>query len=329
MRRGASAAAGRVGNIRNAIAPRGAVGFSTFVANAPGLARRNTLSHWLTNPHRLVVRSEEDFAVKRTLRFNYAKIIVFGGLTVVLLCVLSFYLTLGWITYRTAAGGEELRARRQLLRLHTTADSLLVALQQRDEFINGFRRVVYDNGALEAEAQALEEAQTDVLREGITPTDLEELTDVDRRWRADFEGKGGKRAARPGATAGNVPLETVEFFTPIKGMISSDFESKIGHFGVDVVSKTNEPVRCVADGTVLLASWTEDTGYTIAVQHANDLVSIYKHNASLTRKVGNVVKAGEKISVIGNTGELTTGPHLHFELWHQGSPVDPKEYISF
>jgi murein DD-endopeptidase MepM/ murein hydrolase activator NlpD len=101
------------------------------------------------------------------------------------------------------------------------------------------------------------------------------------------------------------------------------------HYGVDIVSKQNEAVKVVLDGTVLFSAWTLETGYVIAVQHSRNIVSIYKHNSAILKKTGDYVRASEPIAIVGETGELATGPHLHFELWSDGNPVDPKEYITF
>ncbi|MGB3617823.1 MAG: M23 family metallopeptidase [Catalinimonas sp.] len=293
------------------------------------MSRFKTLSHWLTNPHRLVVRSEEDFAIKRTLRFNYAKIIVLGGLAVALLCTLSFYASRRWVLYQTHADENAIQTRRQLAGLHATTDSLEAALQEYDSFVSGIRHVVYDDQSLLSEARRLEEEQVDVARAGVTVADLEEVSSVDRRWRASFEGDGRQGDATTQLRADGDGPAGIIFFPPVNGIISDDYDVDIGHYGVDVVAKKDAPIRCVADGTVIIASWTEDTGYTLAVQHANGLTSIYKHNASLSKKVGHVVKGGEVVATIGNTGELTSGPHLHFELWYDGNPVDPKEFVSF
>lgn len=120
------------------------------------------------------------------------------------------------------------------------------------------------------------------------------------------------------------------FFSPLKGMVTSKFNPVENHFGTDIVGESNAVVAAVLDGTVVMAEWTLETGYVIQIQHANNIISVYKHNAELLKDVGSVVKAGETISVIGNSGELyTTGPHLHFELWHNGFPIDPEEYILF
>jgi murein DD-endopeptidase MepM/ murein hydrolase activator NlpD len=127
----------------------------------------------------------------------------------------------------------------------------------------------------------------------------------------------------------NFELRETYFFSPISGYISAAFDPRNEHFGIDVVSKKDEPVKCIADGTVVFSSWTQEAGYVTAIQHQTNLISIYKHNSTLTKEIGNFVSAGEIIAIIGNTGELTSGPHLHFELWYNGSAVNPEEFISF
>jgi murein DD-endopeptidase MepM/ murein hydrolase activator NlpD len=124
-------------------------------------------------------------------------------------------------------------------------------------------------------------------------------------------------------------LPGIHFFAPLRGMVTNSFNASENHFGTDVVAAPNEVVKATLDGTVILASWTVETGYVIQIQHSNNLISVYKHNAELLKKVGNVVKAGDAIAIIGNSGELTTGPHLHFEIWHNGTPVDPEQFIVF
>jgi murein DD-endopeptidase MepM/ murein hydrolase activator NlpD len=116
---------------------------------------------------------------------------------------------------------------------------------------------------------------------------------------------------------------------PISGVISSAFDAKTDHLGVDILAPHDTPVKAIWDGHVITADWTLETGYTIGIQHSNDMVSFYKHNASLLKKTGAFVRAGEAVAIIGNTGKLSSGPHLHFELWLHGKPVDPTNYIDF
>ncbi|HTF06333.1 MAG TPA: M23 family metallopeptidase [Bacteroidia bacterium] len=119
------------------------------------------------------------------------------------------------------------------------------------------------------------------------------------------------------------------FFAPVKGSVTSSFNLAEEHFGVDVASADNESVKATLDGTIISAGWSPEDGYVIQVQHSNNLISVYKHNAALLKKTGQFVKAGEPIAIIGSSGEHSTGPHVHFEIWYNGAPVDPQEYVVF
>lgn len=124
-------------------------------------------------------------------------------------------------------------------------------------------------------------------------------------------------------------IEGLHFFPPVKGIISNGFNIAINHPFIDIAAPANSPVSSVLDGTVILSTWTEETGYTIQIQHSNNLLSIYKHNSKLLKKSGEKVKAGSVIALVGDTGSLSSGNHLHFELWHKGVPIDPQKYIKF
>jgi murein DD-endopeptidase MepM/ murein hydrolase activator NlpD len=126
-----------------------------------------------------------------------------------------------------------------------------------------------------------------------------------------------------------ISLKNLHFFMPVKGIVTNKFDLQGGHPAIDIVSEPNEPVLATLEGTVTISTWSLTTGYIIQVQHAHNLISIYKHNSSLLKKEGDHVSAGEPIAIIGNTGELSTGPHLHFELWYNGSAINPEDYIAF
>jgi hypothetical protein len=119
------------------------------------------------------------------------------------------------------------------------------------------------------------------------------------------------------------------FIPPTTGLIINRFNPGQKHFGIDMVTEPDQPVLSVMNGTVTFANWTIDTGYVIQVQHENNYLSLYKHNAELLKGVGDFVYKGEAIAIVGNSGELTTGPHLHFELWQNGAPLNPEAYILF
>ena len=119
------------------------------------------------------------------------------------------------------------------------------------------------------------------------------------------------------------------YFTPLKGTVTNTFNQAEAHFGVDIVAPKNEAIKAALDGTVIFADWTVETGYVIQLQHKNNITSIYKHNSVLLKEVGQRVKAGEAIAIIGNTGKLSSGPHLHFELWKDGIPINPESLLNF
>jgi murein DD-endopeptidase MepM/ murein hydrolase activator NlpD len=124
-------------------------------------------------------------------------------------------------------------------------------------------------------------------------------------------------------------LSNIHFFKPVSGFVSNSFDEIKGHYGTDIVAGPNEVVKATLDGIVTMSTWTLETGYVIQIQHDNNLISVYKHNANLLKSVGDQVEAGEAIAIVGNLGELTTGPHLHFELWYNKRPLNAEEYIIF
>jgi murein DD-endopeptidase MepM/ murein hydrolase activator NlpD len=124
-------------------------------------------------------------------------------------------------------------------------------------------------------------------------------------------------------------VEKLLFFKPVSGLVTQSFNADEEHYGVDVVSKENELIKSTLSGIVVFSSWTSETGNVIAIQHANNFISIYKHNSALLKQQGESVSVGESIAIIGNSGKWSSGPHLHFELWHNNKAVDPENYILF
>jgi murein DD-endopeptidase MepM/ murein hydrolase activator NlpD len=134
----------------------------------------------------------------------------------------------------------------------------------------------------------------------------------------------------PDVTESATSLAELHFFPPVKGIVSGRFDIRYKHYGTDIVAKPRSPVSAALDGTVIFTGWTMETGFVIEIQHPNNIVSVYKHNSSLLKETGDLVRAGEPISIIGDSGEmLTSGPHLHFEIWYKGSPLDPEKHILF
>ena len=217
---------------------------------------------------------------------------------------------------------EQLMMNQHLSDLAMIVDSLALEVRQKEAFIQNFNRVLSgDTSAHEIRIAAHAENQP-----FVKPTSLK-AAPSDSAFRKEYEKSGTSLISL--ASARNRELEQTFFYAPITGIISDAYNIKKNHVGVDVVAKANEPVKCIADGTVIFSSWTQDSGYVIMIQHRGNLISSYKHNAQLLKKVGNFVNAGEIISIVGNSGELTNGPHLHFELWYNGNSVNPEEFINF
>ena len=128
---------------------------------------------------------------------------------------------------------------------------------------------------------------------------------------------------------GKADLGDIDFFTPVRGSFVRGMNEDKGHYGIDIVAPKGSPIKAILDGIVVSADWTLETGNSIVIQHSHELLSMYKHNSVLLKKAGSYVKRGEAIAIIGNTGTSTSGPHLHFELWHQGHPVNPTDYLRF
>lgn len=217
----------------------------------------------------------------------------------------------------------ELEANKRLIMLSSAVDSLAYEVDLKDQFIDNLSMIIKGDDTVEF----VDQNATMRLSDMNTEIDLDNLPPIDSQFRKEFE-EGGDILLD---LDGYGPAEVQEFFlfSPLSGIVLSPYNVKNEHYGVDVVSKKNEPVKCVADGTVIFSDWTQESGYVVSVQHKGNLISVYKHNSALLKKVGNFVNAGDIIAIIGNTGELTSGPHLHFELWYNGNPVNPEEFVSF
>jgi murein DD-endopeptidase MepM/ murein hydrolase activator NlpD len=209
---------------------------------------------------------------------------------------------------------------RHLVDLVDRVDSLENSMKLKDQFISNIQRVLI--GEISSDDSIFNYDENAKVSSSIEP-----IPAIDSQFRKDFEASEMTFLTVSNSMAQE--LESQYFYSPIAGIVTTEFNIKDEHYGIDIVSKNNEPVKSVAEGTVIFSDWTQESGNVIAIQHRGNMVSVYKHNSALLKKVGNFVTSGQVIAIIGNTGEFTTGPHLHFELWYNGNPVDPEEFISF
>jgi murein DD-endopeptidase MepM/ murein hydrolase activator NlpD len=280
----------------------------------------------LRNKYRLVIMNDDTLEERLTFRLSRLNVfIVLGTLTIILIFLTTILIAFTPLR-EYIPGYTNVGLQKKLYELQIKTDSIEKDLEIRDAFIQNIRDIM--NG---------KDLSTDVP---VAKDTLSKYSNIkqkrsveDSLLRAEVENQGKYNLYRfenaNNDQPKNVPIGKVLFFVPLKGVITNEFNPSQSHYGIDIVSKMNEAIKCVLDGTVILSNWTLETGYTIAVQHQQNIVSVYKHNSALLKKEGDFVKAGDPIAIIGQTGELTTGPHLHFELWYDGNPVNPKDYINF
>jgi len=283
----------------------------------------NTLWTRLTERYLMVIRNEDNFAEKTSFNFTYAKLLVITTAVLVVLFLLSLFVSNILLTRWINPVTKEAQINRKLIDLSTTVDSLQDAIVARDEYLLRIQKTIQgDNEFLRAGSQDTIDTRTATPTK---PTDLKAVDPVDAEFRNEFESENrAQAAAEPGGVSSDIFL-----FSPLRNALISDkYNPQTSHWGVDLVAKKGDPIYAVTNGTVILASWTQDSGNVITIQHPNQLISVYKHNSTLLKKAGDFVKAGEAIATLGNSGELTTGPHLHFELWYKGSPVNPEDFIA-
>ena len=276
----------------------------------------NNLWKKLLHKYRFVIMTDDSFEEKLSIKLSRLNIFAFSGF-VVFTC---FFVAVILITYTPLKeyipGKSTSQAKKELIGLIIKSDSLEKTLHNREVYLQNINNIINGN-----------ELITPNMTETIQKTEGEisfEKSKEDSILRAIVEAEDkGSIIIR------NNDNDFLVFYTPISGIITDKFDSKTKHFGIDLVAKEKTRISSVLEGTVVISNWTSETGYVIGIQHKNDYFSLYKHNSVLLRSVGDFVNASDHIAIIGNSGELSSGPHLHFELWHKGTPVNPEDYILF
>jgi len=288
------------------------------------LKPKKTISERLTARYQFIVRNEDNLAERSNVSFTYAKLLVILSTAFLLIFVASLFLSKTLLAKWFDPKYELASQKKQLITLAKRLDSLAVEEDRKEKFIQNFQRILRGDTSSGFVDPAKElKVTTEPTKTAIGNM---KLASSDSQFRKEFE---QSQFSFVSLNSKYRELQDIFFFTPITGFLSDKYDSKKGHYGVDIVAKTNEPIKCVADGTVIMSSWTQDAGYVIAIQHQGSLVSVYKHNATLLKKVGSFVNAGDIISIVGNSGEMTDGPHLHFEMWYNGNSLNPEEFVTF
>jgi len=279
---------------------------------------KKPLKQRLLNKYRLVVLNEETYEERISYKLTRLNIFLFAALTSTLLVITTISLIAFTSIKEYIPGYDSTLLRQKAVENIETLDSLENIIQTNQKFINSVGAVILGDVSEE-----------DIINESnIVKVDVSELdfkTNVqDSLLRSIVEKEDRFNAFES-------PNSKVEYvlIRPISGKISSQFDLSQKHFGVDIPAPNNTPIKAVSDGRVIFSEWTIETGYVIIIEHSFGLTSVYKHNSTGLVNQGDYVNSGQAVALSGNTGELSTGPHLHFELWSDGNPVDPLEYISF
>ena len=256
-----------------------------------------------------------------TLHFTRTSLFVTAVTLVVSLCAIIFSL-IAFTPIRTFIPGyPDARSKRAAIQNAIKIDSLETVIYKWGLYSENLKRVL--EGADPVKIDSIVNAG---MAAAARNQDMADIMKQDSLLREKV-----KEEEQFGISARNrrsLPIEGMHFFSPLKGVVSQGYDP-LTHPYVDITAPAGSVVKAILDGAVIFAGWDDKTGYTIQVQHEGDIVSIYRHNAKLLKKSGDKVSAGSPIALVGNTGEMTTGDHLHFELWHKGEAIDPTKYINF
>ncbi len=281
--------------------------------------KKTKLKKKLTDKYRLVVLNENTFEERFSLKLSRLNVFVLGGvLSFLLIFITTFIITFTPIKeFIPGYSSTNLKIKAAKLALQTDS------LKRKLDIINDYTKALQPILTGEIQPQIIDTLP--IAAEKIVIKDsLLYATKEDSIFREKIESQDRFPIQNNAST--NVKIV---FFAPLSGKISQNFDAKTKHLAVDITAQKNAPVKATADGTVIFSGWTTETGYVIILKHAYNYISVYKHNGNLLKQQGDFVKSGEVIASVGSTGELTTGPHLHFELWSDGYAVNPTNLIDF
>lgn len=275
----------------------------------------------LLHKYRLVILNEDTFEERLSFQLSKLNVIILTAISGMLL-VSGTSVLIAFTPIREFIPGYSSTAlKNEATRLTLTVDSLTTVVEKNSAYFRSIRKILTG----EVDSLDMEQAYTSKETKPVDPDTVNiSASQQDSILRVKVEQEDKYSLLEKATFNTNFTL-----FPPVSGRISEVYNAEQKHYAVDIVTEKNEPVKATLDGTVIFAEWTVETGYVIIIEHSFSLISVYKHNDSLLKNQGDLVTAGEAIAVVGNTGEFSYGPHLHFELWVDGYPVNPSDYINF
>ena len=279
---------------------------------------RKKIIKWLSKRVQIIFRNKRDFKDISLFEFSNFSLISYITLFFVLSFSISFFLSTTILKSFFDPRFLEQKANEELIRLSNSIDSLSLQAEIKDQYIENIMIIL--NGGENKNNEENLSGKT------FKPKDLtNDYSVIDSFFRKEFESTVSSSNL---IGNGGVNQDFLLMLPVSSGIVLSVYDPLNNHFGVDFVCKKEEPIKATFDGTVLMSSWTKDSGYVISIIHPNNLISVYKHNSKVFVKTGQSVSTGDVISIIGDTGEFSSGPHLHFELWMDGKSINPSEFIS-
>lgn len=283
-----------------------------------------TLLKRLSSKYRVNIINPENFEELSSFSFSWLQVFMVMSMLV----MISFILSLGIMIYTPfqeyfSNTKKNVINDAYIANLYMKVDSLERNLAINEQYITNVRRVLNGEAADDHELEQANENED----QAVKPVKNEELFYVspeDSALRKELQAESFELSSK------NENKDvSLHFYTPVNGVVVEKYNTAEKHLALDIVADKEAPIKAIADGNVIFAEYSASTGNVIMVQHPNNFISVYKHNSVILKPLGSFVRAGETIGIIGNSGEVTTGPHLHFELWLNGQSVDPEQYIVF
>ena len=279
---------------------------------------KNKIVSFFNKTFRLVIINDETLEEEGFLRLSRSNIIVLASVLLISSFIISFCIIVYSPLNKHLPGKSSELVQKELLNLALKSDSLASALSISSLYLSNIESIIKGDSVF-----------FEYLDDSLNKIDNNEIN--------FFKSKDDSllriRVEKEDQSSINLNAQRKSkqflFFRPVEGFISDSFNLKTNHYGIDLVAKTGTKIKSIGEGTVIVSDWNPQTGYVLGIQHSENFISFYKHCSVLLKNVGDIITTGENVAIIGNSGELSSGPHLHFELWKSGAPLDPSLYISF